>query len=99
MKLKTIIGIIDFSPDRKANIILRHPVMEDDLINLRMVLEKPDEIRFSNYSNDTLLFYRYFDNIESGKYIVVVVNQAQKEVRTAYLSHRIKIGRKYEEKK
>lgn len=59
-------------------------------------MEKPKEVRFSNYSDDVLLFYRYFDKIEGGKYIVVVVNRLDKEVKTAYLTHRIKIGFKYE---
>ena len=44
-----------------------------------------------------LLFYRYFAKIENGKYIVAVVNKLEKQVKTAYLSHRIKIGSKYED--
>lgn len=96
MKFKTIVGTVSFSPDRKAHIIQRHPIMEDYLANLRLVLEQPEEVRSSNYSDDVLLFYRYFAKIEDGKYIVAVVNKLDKEVKTAYLSHRIKIGFKYE---
>ena len=71
--------------------------MENYLSNLKEVLEKPEDIRFSSRSDEVLLFYHYFAKIEGGKYIVIVVNQEEKEVKTAYLSHRIKIGRKYEE--
>lgn len=98
MKFKTIIGGINLSKERRLHIIEHHPVMEDYLQNTKEVLEKPVEIRYSSRSDDTLLFYRYFDKIEDGKYIVVVVNTLDKEVKTAYLTHRIKAGRKYEEK-
>lgn len=73
--------------------------MEDYLSKLKQVLEKPNEIRFSSRSDNVLLFYHYFDKIEEGKYIVCVVNKIEKQVKTAYLSHRIKIGRKYEEER
>lgn len=71
--------------------------MELYLQGLRLVLESPRDIRFSNYSDNVLLFYRYFDNIEGGKYIVGVISKDEKQVLTAYLTHRIKSGRKYYE--
>lgn len=95
MKFKTKIGQITLTSERKLHIIQRHPIMEESLPNLREVLEKPKEIRYSSYSDNILLFYRYFAKIESGKYIAVVVNELEKEVKTAYLTHRIKSGRKY----
>lgn len=98
MKFKTIIGIVNLTAKRRSHIIQNHPIMEDYLSNLKDVLEKPKEVRYSSRSDDVLLFYRYFSKIEEGKYIAGVVNQTDKEVKTAYLSHRIKIGRKYEEK-
>lgn len=69
--------------------------MDDYLIHLKEVLETPAHIRHSSRSKETLLFYRFFDNIEEGKYIVVVVNKLEKLVLTAYLTHRIKTGKKY----
>lgn len=96
MKFKTIIGTVKLTSKRRKHIIQNHPIMEDYLGNLKEVLEEPKEVRYSSRSDDVLLFYRYFDKIEEGKYIVGVVNQSDKEVKTAYLSHRIKIGRKYE---
>lgn len=96
MNFHTIIGVVILTAKRKAHIIQHHPIMEDYLENLKEVLEKPEEIRFSSSNDEVLLFYRYFDNIEDGKYIVAVVNRIEKCVTTSYLSHRIKIGRKYE---
>lgn len=96
MKYKTIIGIVNLTSDRRKHIITRHPIMENYLKNLRSVLEYPKEIHYSGRTNEVLLFYRHFDNIESGKYIVVVVNKIEKQVKTSYLSNRIKFGRKYE---
>ncbi len=96
MKFKTRIGTITLTSNRKTHIIQHHPIMTDYLPYLKEVLEKPDEVRVSNRSNAVLLFYHYFGKIEGGKYIVAVVNRTDREVKTAYLSHRIKIGRKYE---
>jgi len=96
MTFMTIIGKIKLSSTRRTHIIQNHPIMEDYLKNLRRVLEKPDQIRYSTYNQNVLLFYRYFDKIENGKYIVVVVGKLKGLVRTAYLTHRIKTGEKYE---
>lgn len=71
--------------------------MEDYLGVLKEVIENPNMVRYSNYNRNVLLFYRYFDKIEGGKYIVAVVSRAEKEVLTAYLTHRIKTGNIYEE--
>lgn len=97
MKFKTIIGNVTLISERKSHIILHHPIMENFLVSLKEILENPEEIRYSNYSDEVLLFYRFFDKIEGGKYIVAVINQTDKEVKTAYLTHRIKIGRKYKQ--
>lgn len=70
--------------------------MEDYLDLLKDVLETPEDLRYSSRSDEVLLFYRYFDKIEGGKYIAVVVNKAEKSILTTYLTHRIKTGRKYE---
>lgn len=96
MSFKTVIGRINLSLERRTHIIQSHPIMEDYLKNLKKVLEHPDEVRFSSYNLNVLLFYRFFDNIENGKYITVVVDKVAKQVITAYLTHRIKIGEKYE---
>ncbi|MDP3758832.1 MAG: hypothetical protein Q8Q86_03865 [Candidatus Daviesbacteria bacterium] len=96
MTFKTVTGKIKLSSARRTHIIQSHPIMEDYLKNLRRVLEKPDQIRYSTYNQNVLLFYCYFDKIENGKYIVVVVDKLEGLVRTAYLTHRIKTGEKYE---
>ncbi len=99
MKFKTIIGRVDLTSGGKRHLIERHPIMEDYLDQLKQVLETPDEIRLSNRSNDVLLFYRYFDKIEGGKYVAVVVNKTERVVLTTYLTHRIKSGSEYEKTK
>lgn len=98
MKYKTNIGItVELKSEGRQHIIKTHPVMEDYLPKLSQILKRPNEIRLSSRNDDVLLFYRFFDNIEDGKYIVVVVNKVDGLVKTAYLTHRIKLGRKYEE--
>lgn len=98
VKFKTIIGEVTLTAKRRIHIIQRHPVMETYFVNFKEVLEKPSDVRFSNYSDDVLLFYRYFGKIEGGKYIAVVVNKLERQVKTAYLTHRIKSGRKYDKR-
>lgn len=95
MVFKTIIGKVKLTSSRKTHIIQTHPIMETYIENLGDVLEQPDDIRYSNYNLNVLLFYRYFDNIENGKFIAVVVNKIKKQIITAYLTSRIKIGEKY----
>lgn len=95
VKFKTIIGTVTLTAQRKSHIIQSHPIMASYLSNLKIVLETPEEIRYSSYSDDTLLFYRYFDKIEDGKYIAVVVSKIDMEIKTAYLTHRIKAERNY----
>ena len=96
MKFKTVIGNVNLTKATKLHIIQRHPIMEDYFGHLKEILESPQEIRYSSRSDEVLLFYRYFDKIERGKYVAVVVNKLKKSVLTTYLTHRIKLGRKYE---
>ena len=70
--------------------------MGDYLKYLGKVLETPEEVRYSNRSREVLLFYRFFDNIENGKYIAVVVREFDGSVLTAYLTDKIKAGERYE---
>ncbi len=97
MKFRTVLGNVNLTKAVKLHIIQRHPIMEDYFGQLKEVLESPQELRYSSRSDDVLLFYRYFDKIESGKYVAVVVNTDKKSVITTYLTDRIKTGRKYEE--
>lgn len=71
--------------------------MEDYLKYLKEALETPGDIRYSSHSQDVLLFYRFFDTIENGKYISVVVRKTDGSILTAYLTNRIKGGKRYEE--
>ncbi|MBI3103339.1 hypothetical protein HYZ05_00195 [Candidatus Daviesbacteria bacterium] len=96
MIFKTILGKIKLTQARKKHIIKNHPIMETYLVNLKEVLENPANVRYSNYNQNILLFYRFFDKIENGKYIVAVVDKVAKQVITAYLTHKIKTGEKYE---
>lgn len=97
MKFKTILGSITLTSERRTHIIQHHPIMGNYIKHLKEVLESPNEVRYSSRSNEVLLFYKFFSKIEGGKYVVGVVNKTDKQVKTAYLTHRIKIGEEYEE--
>lgn len=98
MKFKTLIGFVRLTKAAIDHIIQRHPIMEDYFEDVKEVLKTPEDLRYSSRSDEVLLFYRYFDKIENGKYICVVVSKTDKVVLTTYLTQRIKAGRKYEEK-
>lgn len=75
----------------------RHPIMKAHLEHIAQVLEHPDEIRYSVKSKDVLLFYKYFANIEGGKYLVVVGKINKRNlILTTYLTDKIKSGEIYE---
>lgn len=70
--LQTIVGTIKLTTERKTHIIKNHPIMEVYLTNLKEVLEKPDDIRYSHYNLNVLLFYRYFDTIKREIFYILV---------------------------
>lgn len=90
---------IELTSERKAHILLYHPDLKPHFSKIKKVLLKPDEIRISKSDQSVLLLYRYFDNIDLNKYIVVVVKiNERKFILTAYLSDRILSGEKYVQK-
>ena len=98
MVYKSILGK-DFvlTSERKQHILIYHPDIKPYLSKLKEVFLEPDDIRISESDESVLLFYKYFDNIMDGKYIVGVVKiNSRSFVLTAYLSNRILSGEKYE---
>jgi len=79
------------------HIIQRHPDVIDHLPKIKEILLAPDEIRIDSYDSSVLLFYKFFDRINVGKYLVVIVKTNERNfILTFYSTYRIKSGEKYE---
>lgn len=101
MKFKSKINkIIELSSKRSKHIIEYHPDIKIHFSKISEVLKYPDQIRKSRYDPEALLFYKYFANIEEGKFLVVVVKINKRNfVLTSYLTDKIKTGEIIYEKK
>lgn len=94
------LGNIELTAERKNHILTAHPELKSGLQKLSEVLSTPDEIRRSHFDEKVLLFYKFFANIKSGKYISVAVKTgARNFILTAYITDRVRIGEKYETEK
>lgn len=97
MKYKSILGKdFELTTERKQHILIYHPDIKPYLPKLKKVFLEPEDIRVSKSDQSVLLFYKYFDNIMEGKYIVGVVKINDRSfVLTAYFSKRKLSGGKY----
>ena len=51
------------------------------------VLKNPDLIKESVYDKEVLLYYKFYDDVFGGKYLVVVVKYNEKNtIRTVYIT-------------
>ena len=96
-KLKTSLGkTVELTSERKKHIFLFHPDLKPYFGRVRDVLLDPDEVRISKSDPKVLLFYKYFDNILGGKYIMVgVKTNGRWFILTSYLTNQILSGEKY----
>lgn len=90
---------IELTLERKKHILIFHPDLKPYFFELKKVFLEPNEIRVSKVDPVVLLFYKYFANIRTGKYIVGVVKiNSRSFILTAYLSNNKLSGKKYEKK-
>jgi hypothetical protein len=67
-------GEIELSAEREAHIELTHPdLLPKHLDKIRETLTKPDHVRRSQRMGSARLFDRWFEDVYSGKYVVVVI--------------------------
>ncbi len=78
--------------ERWKHIAETHPELKEMLKELEETLKNPELIKRSVYSENVLLFYKYYEHIHKGKHICVVINTNVKSIVTAYITDRIKRG-------
>lgn len=98
MKFKTGLGkTVELTAERKKHIFLFHPDLKPYFESIKVVLSEPNDIRISKSDPKALLFYKYFDTILDGKYIMVgVKTNGRWYILTSYLTNKILSGEKYE---
>jgi hypothetical protein len=93
-KFKDVFGDDVFLDDEVKKIILaKHPEVSKFIKRISLVLNDPETIKSSTVSKRAKLYYRYFEDIYEGKFLVVVVKEVdQKFISTFYVTDKIKEG-------
>ena len=91
-------GEVELTDEREAHIAHTHPdLLPEYLAQIGQTLADPDQVRRSTRMSAARLFYRWFEDVRRGKYVVVVVvSQAAPTERhwiiTAYMTRRLANG-------
>ena len=91
-------GEVELTDEREAHIAHTHPdLLPKYLTQIGQTLADPDQVRRSTRMSAARLFYRWFEDVRQGKYIVaVVVSEAVPTERhwiiTAYMTRRLANG-------
>ena len=90
---------VELSEQREQHIIERHPgTLPNYLMQLAETLNSPDLVRKSSRDDSSLLFSKWFEDIRTGRHLVVITVSEQDPIRhwivTAYTARRISGGEK-----
>ncbi|MEK6545983.1 MAG: PBECR2 nuclease fold domain-containing protein [Nitrospinota bacterium] len=85
---------VHLTKERWEHIINEHPVVKSYLKEIEETISFPDVIMKSKYDKEILLYYRFYENIFGGKFIIVVVKHTEERnfVLTAYITDKVKGG-------
>jgi hypothetical protein len=85
---------VELTHERREHILEYHADVLPYLDRLADVLAHPDELRRSLSDSETVLFYKHYPDIRSGKYMVAVVKVGEERcfVLTAYLTQTTRTG-------
>ena len=65
---------VELTDEREAHIAETHPdLLPEYLPQVKQTLTDPDQVRRSIHMSGARIFYRWFDDVRQGKYVVVVV--------------------------
>lgn len=92
--------IIELTDERWSHIIREHPEVESHKERIQEVLSSPDYVKRSKRDAEVLLYYKYYDDIFGGKYLLVSVKKGLRSfILTCYITDIIKRGETLWEKK
>jgi len=101
MIYKDIFGnSIELSDERWLHIIKEHPEVSLHKERIQEVLVTPDYVKKSSRDAEVLLYYKYYDDIFNGKYMLVVAKKGFRSfILACYITDMIKKGVALWEKK
>lgn len=85
---------VELTEERWQHIVTEHPEVREHQEKIPTVLADPEHVKRSKRDEQVMLYYRYFDTILDGKYLLVVVKKgaARSFVLTAYLTNSVRKG-------
>ena len=99
-KILTVFGEeVSLNQEKLTHIKQRHPEVGPYLKKIPEVLNSPDLVKLSKKDKDVHLYYKYYDNVFGGKYLLVVSSNKRKEILTFFITDKIKVGETIWQKK
>ena len=84
---------INLSEKQWKHIVKVHPEVEVYFSEIPNILKDPQHVKRSKSDPKIWLYYRFFPNIFSGKFLLVIVKHADHSfVVTYYITDKIKVG-------
>lgn len=85
---------VELTEERWQHIVIEHPEVREFQEKIPTVLAHPEYVKRSKRDEQVMLYYRYFDTILNGKYLLVVVKKGTSRsfVLTGYLTDSVKKG-------
>lgn len=91
---------IELTDERWSHIIKEHPEVESYKEKILEVLTSPDYVKKSKRDAEVLLYYKFYDDIFGGKYLLVAARKGLRSfILTCYITDIIKRGETLWEKK
>jgi len=85
---------IELTEERWNHITKEHPEIKTHYEKIGDVLSAPDQVKLSKRDENVFLYYRFYHDIQSGKYLLIVVKKDQERsfVLTGYITDAIRKG-------
>jgi hypothetical protein len=91
---------IELTDERWRHITMQHPEMAAYKQRIAEVLESPDYVKQSARDPESFLYYRFYEDVFQGKYLLVAVKKGVRSfVLTCYITDTLKRGATIWEKK
>jgi len=91
---------IELTDERWFHIVKEHPEVRQYKDRIQEVLASPEYVKMSNRDKDVLLYYKFYNDIFMGKYMIAVAKkQSRSFILSCYITDVIKKGVTIWEKK
>lgn len=85
---------IELPEERWNHITKEHPEIKSLINKVGDVLANPDHVKLSKRDKEVFLYYRFYPDIQAGKYLLIVVKKGRERsfVLTGYITNAIRKG-------